>query len=140
MTQEEYEKRAAEAVARKQSGKFNCAQAVTTSFADAAGLDPELAMRLSASFGTGMGCLKGTCGAIVGAGIITGLVSSDRMEAMRRMKTFMEAFHTKNGSTRCQELKGVGTGKPLRPCLDCVADACELLYRVSLDSSEPATK
>ena len=40
---------------------------------------------------------------------------------------FEEKFRERNGPTQCKLLKGVGTGKPLRDCPDCVADASEFL-------------
>jgi hypothetical protein len=43
------------------------------------------------------------------------------------MKDIMEKFQQRNGATQCRLLKGVGTGKPLRECPDCVADASEFL-------------
>ena len=54
---------------KKQSG-CNCAQAVLCTYADIVGIDEETAMRLAAPFGAGMGNMEGTCGAIVGAGLV----------------------------------------------------------------------
>lgn len=127
MEKEELGRRISEAVARKQSGRFNCAQAVSATFCDVVGLEADMAMRLAGSFGTGMGCLEGTCGALVGAGMIVGMASADRVEAMKRMRGIMEAFHKRNGATVCRDLKGIDSGVVLRPCQLCVADACELL-------------
>lgn len=127
MEKEEIQRRVEEGMARKKSGKYNCAQAVTSVYCDVAGLDEELAMRLAGAYGTGMGCLEGTCGALVGAGMILGMASANRVEAMQRMRMVMEAFRQRNGATICRELKGVGTGVELRPCTLCVADACEML-------------
>jgi hypothetical protein len=39
----------------------------------------------------------------------------------------MNKFQERNGATQCKMLKGVGTGKVLRECDDCVADAAEFL-------------
>ena len=43
---------------------YNCSQAVLGAFADELGLDGELAMRLSCSFGGGMGRMREVCGAV----------------------------------------------------------------------------
>ena len=43
------------------------------------------------------------------------------------MKSVITSFQNRNGATICRLLKGVGTGKVLRECPDCVADACEFL-------------
>lgn len=110
------------AVAKKQSG-CNCAQAVLCAYADIAGIDEETAMRLAAPFGAGMGNMEGTCGAITGAGLVLGLSGG----STRQMRQIMNKFQERNGATQCKLLKGVGTGKVLRECSDCVADAAEFL-------------
>ena len=35
-------------------------------------------------------------------------------------------FKEKNGSITCAELKGIETGKILRTCPECIADACKI--------------
>ena len=112
------------AVAKKQSG-YNCAQAVLCTYADIAGIDEKTAMRLAAPFGAGMGNMEGTCGAITGAGLVLGLTSE--RPSTRQMRQIMNKFQERNGATQCKLLKGVGTGKVLRECSDCVADAAEFL-------------
>ena len=82
---------------------------------------------IAGAYGTGMGNMEGTCGALVGAGMIVGLATKDRIASRARMKVMMEKFQERNGATQCKLLKGVGTGKPLRECPDCVADASEFL-------------
>ena len=74
-----------------------------------------------------MGNMEGTCGALVGAGMIVGLATKDRNQSRARMKEMMTKFQQRNGATQCRLLKGAGTGQPLRDCPDCVADAAEFL-------------
>ena len=112
------------AVEKKHCG-LNCAQAVLCAYADIAGIDEETAIRLAAPFGAGMGNMEGTCGAITGAGLVLGLVSKG--PATKQMRQIMNKFQERNGATQCKLLKGVGTGKVLRECSDCVADAAEFL-------------
>ena len=112
------------AVEKKHCG-LNCAQAVLCAYADLAGIDDETAIRLAAPFGAGMGNMEGTCGAITGAGLVLGLVSKG--PATKQMRQIMNKFQERNGATQCKLLKGVGTGKVLRECSDCVADAAEFL-------------
>ncbi len=119
-----------EARGRKASGMFNCAQAVACSYCDVAGLDENAMAAATSAFGTGMGNMEGTCGALVGAGVVLGMKTCDRVKARSLMKVLMERFKENNGSTVCRELKGVGTGKPLRDCNDCVADAARFLQEV----------
>ena len=112
------------AVEKKRCG-LNCAQAVLCAYVDLAGIDEETAIRLAAPFGAGMGNMEGTCGAITGAGLVLGLVSQG--PATKQMRQIMNKFQERNGATQCKLLKGVGTGKVLRECSDCVADAAEFL-------------
>ena len=118
------ETRKQRAVEKKHCG-LNCAQAVLCTYADLAGIDEETAIRLAAPFGAGMGNMEGTCGAITGAGLVLGLVSQG--PATKQMRQIMNKFQERNGATQCKLLKGVGTGKVLRECSDCVADAAEFL-------------
>ena len=112
------------AVEKKHCG-LNCAQAVLCTYADIAGIDEETAIRLAAPFGAGMGNMEGTCGAITGAGLVLGLASKG--PSTKQMRQIMNKFQERNGTTQCKLLKGVGTGKVLRECSDCVADAAEFL-------------
>ena len=79
------------------------------------------------SFAAGMGNMEGTCGALVGAGMVYGLATKDKAKSMRGMRQMMEKFKQRNGATQCRMLKGVGTGNVLRECPLCVADAAEFL-------------
>ena len=105
----------------------NCAQAVIATYADLAGIDEETAMALGSAFGSGMGNMEGTCGALTGAAIVLGLVKRDKIQARKSMIKIMNDFHARNGATQCRMLKGVDTGRVLRECEDCVADAADLL-------------
>lgn len=115
------------AAAKKRCGSHNCAQAIVATYCDAAGIDEATAMNLGNSFAAGMGNMEGTCGAIVGTGMVLGLASGNKMKSMQGMRRIMESFHARNGATQCCLLKGAATGKPLRSCPDCVADAAEFL-------------
>ena len=110
------------AVEKKNYG-HNCAQAILCTYADLVGIDEATAMRLAAPFGAGMGNMEGTCGAVVGAGLVLGLSGA----STKQMRQIMNKFKERNGATQCKLLKGVGTGKVLRECSDCVADAAEFL-------------
>lgn len=116
-----------QAAEKKRCNTHNCAQAVACTYCDLVGLDEDMAARACASFGGGMGNMDGTCGAIVGAGIILGMKTGDRNLSRSQMRTIMTRFQERNGATQCRLLKGVGTGKVLRACPDCVADASEFL-------------
>ena len=115
------------AAEKKRCGSHNCAQAVLHTYSDKAGIDEAQAMNIANAFGGGMGNTEGTCGALVGAGIVLGLVNKDKVKSMRQMRQIMTRFQELNGATQCRLLKGIGTGKVLRECPDCVADAARLL-------------
>lgn len=86
-------------------------------------------MNLGNAFGSGMGNMEGTCGALTGAAIIVGLATADKQRSRQVMSSIMAQFQSRNGSTQCRALKGIDTHKVLRSCPDCVADACELLEK-----------
>jgi C_GCAxxG_C_C family probable redox protein len=110
-----------------QSGTHNCAQAIVSTYADIIGLDETTAKNIANAFGGGMGNMEGTCGALVGAGIVLGLATTDRAKSRAGMRQVMMRFQERNGATQCKLLKGVGTNIVLRECSGCVADAAELL-------------
>lgn len=118
--------------------KYNCAQAVACSFADEIGVDKEILFKACEGFGLGMGCTKGTCGAISGAVMLAGLKNSDgrldspatKAATYELSKKILEAFEEKNNGTLCCELKGLKTGTPLRSCPGCIEDAVEIVQEV----------
>ncbi len=125
------ESRVQAAVARKAS--MNCAQAITVTYADLAGLTEEQAMNLAKGFGSGVGgTMQGTCGAITGAAMIVGLANPDmsKAEVTQRVGTILKEFEAKNGSSICKTIKGVDTGNVLRSCPGCVEDAAILLEQI----------
>lgn len=120
--------RISKAVERKHC--MNCAQAIICTYADMVGLDEETAQHLAAPFGSGLATMDGTCGAIVGAGMVVGLATKDRAKAREAMRFIMNSFQARNGATQCRQLKGVDSKRVLRECNDCVADAAEFLEQV----------
>lgn len=115
------------AAGKKACGSHNCTQAVCCTYHDFTGIDEETIKHVGNCFAAGMGNMEGTCGALVGAGIVYGLATRNKSLALKGMRQMMEKFRQRNGSTQCKLLKGVGTGKMLRECPLCVADASELL-------------
>ena len=73
MTKEDIEVRVARAKELFHQG-FNCSQSVFAACADLYGIEDEaLALRLSASFGGGIGRMRQTCGAACGLFMLAGL-------------------------------------------------------------------
>ena len=119
--------RAQIAAEKKRCNSHNCAQAILHTYADVAGISEEEAMSIAGAFGAGMGNMEGTCGALVGAGLVLGLANKDKAKSMKQMRQIMTQFQQRNGATQCKLLKGVGTKVVLRECPDCVSDAAEFL-------------
>lgn len=124
------------AAEKKRYGSHNCAQAVIHTYADIAGIDEDTAMNIANSFGAGMGNMEGTCGSLVGAGMVLGMINKDKAKSMKQMREIMAKFQKRNGATQCKLLKGVGTKVVLRECPDCVADAAEFLEEYISSSME----
>ena len=121
--------RAEHAAALRRSG-HNCSQAVAVAFADLVDTPAEDLRKLAAGFGGGMGTMEATCGALIGAGMVAGLLTGGR-GAVPTAAKIQRAFAAKCGATICKDLKGIGTGKVLCPCEECVKNAvlslCETL-------------
>lgn len=118
-----------EAVNKKKKG-YNCAQAVACTYCDYAGIDEATMFNICQAFGTGMGTLEGTCGAIVGAGVVLGMMNKQRLKTNQNIRKIMQEFKVQNSIVICKELKGIGTGKVLRECNDCVRDAARFLENI----------
>lgn len=115
------------AAEKKRTGECNCAQAIICTYCDKAGIDEETALNIGNAFAVGMGNTEGTCGALVGAGVVLGLACKNRITSVRKMREIMTQFQKRNNATQCKELKGIETKIVLRECPDCVADAAEFL-------------
>lgn len=121
---------------------YNCAQAVACAYCDLVKMDEETMFRITEGMGLGMGCMEGTCGALSGACVIAGLLSSSanlekpdsKAKTYALSKKLLSEFKNQNGSVICKELKGVGTGKVLRACPDCITDAAALVEKYLFDS------
>jgi C_GCAxxG_C_C family probable redox protein len=146
-------KRAQQAAAYFQEG-CNCSQAVFCAFADRYGIDHELAMKLSSSFGGGMGRMREVCGAFSGMMLVNGLetgttVGQDaagKAANYRKAQELAEEFRAANGgSIICRELLGLAKQPAVpedyhpaartadyykkRPCPEIVANAAKILEK-----------
>ncbi len=125
------------AALEKHSHGYNCAQSVSCVFCEQAGLEEETMFRITEGMGLGMGCMAGTCGAIGAAAILSGLLKStahldhpdSKAVSYKAAKKCLTAFEEQNGSVICKDLKGIETGKVLRSCNDCIADAVRIIEK-----------
>lgn len=96
---------------------YNCSQSVVGAFIDDFSIDFDTAMKLSSSFGGGMGRMREVCGAVSGAFMIAGLKCGYCDPCDKAAKSAHYAliqkiaadFKEQNGSIICRELlEGVG--------------------------------
>jgi C_GCAxxG_C_C family probable redox protein len=126
----------------------NCSQAVLVAFAEDCGMDKVTAMKLSSSFGGGMGRLREVCGAVSGmfmvAGLLKGYVTEDGKEKKDAhyslIQELAKEFTDIHGTYICKDLLG-SLGKStspvsdprtaeyykVRPCVKFVITASEIL-------------
>lgn len=141
------EKRVARAVELFKSG-YNCSQSIVTAFADIYGFSEEQALRMSASFGGGIGRMRQTCGAACGmfllAGLETGCIDpKDRMGKSSNyalVQKLAQSFKEQNGSLICAELLNLQKNAPTphvaeerttqyyakRPCVKIVEETAKI--------------
>ena len=114
--------RAAAAAELKTTGQCNCTQSVVKVFEDKLPVEGDTLRMLAAGYAAGMGCLESTCGALIGAVMVAGILTEGRgTPAVAR--ALVRSFEQRCGATICKELKGVATGVPLCPCPECVRNA-----------------
>lgn len=103
----------------------NCCQAVLLAFEDKLPYDRESLLMLGSTFGSGMGGMMGTCGALIGAEMVLGILSGRTSGMNGYSRKLFQSFEEKCGASRCIDLKGVITGHMLCSCEDCVRNAIE---------------
>ncbi len=127
---------------------FNCSQSVCAAFADMYGYTEEQALRMSASFGGGIGRMRMTCGAACGMFLLAGLHKGSTDGADRTGKEanyklvqqLADEFARRNGSLVCAELLGLPSHRNTdtqpekrtpeyykkRPCVQMVEEAARI--------------
>ena len=126
---------------------YNCSQSVVAAFADMYGFTEEQALRMSASFGGGIGRMRQTWGAACGMFMLAGLEKGATDGKDREGKAanyalvqeLAEEFKKRNGSMICAELLGLkkpeGSSVPearteqyyaKRPCAKMVEEAAQI--------------
>ena len=109
--------------AARRKKEMNCCQAVLVAFADMLGKGEDDLLRLGSGFGSGMATMEGTCGALVGAIMVSSLLSAGG-EVRNNSRAILSRFKELcGGATICRDLKGIETGKVLCSCEDCVRNA-----------------
>ncbi len=136
----------------------NCAQATLVAYCEETGLDYETALRISSSFGGGVGRLREICGAVSGiamaAGMVAGPVDPLDQDAKAAhyalVQKLANRFKEANGSYICRELldlpEGPDSPSPeprteayyrLRPCAEYVGSAAAILEQELRERTAP---
>ena len=125
---------------------YNCSQSVLGVFSEELGLDLKTALKISSSFGGGMGRMREVCGTVSAMFMVIGLFFSDaensvksKTEQYKRVQELAGRFKERNGSIICRELlNGIEVSNcPVpsertteyykkRPCVKLVIDAVQL--------------
>lgn len=114
ISDEELDARVAKAVDNFMAG-YGCAQSVVAAFSDLYGLDEEMAKRIAAGFGGGVGRMRMMCGAVSGIVMLVGLdcgqiEGSDRegkSACYKVVQQLLERSRQDNGSLICAEILGL---------------------------------
>ena len=114
---------------------YNCCQAVACAYCEALGVSERDMFRMTEGFGSGMGGLKDTCGAVMGMFLTISLANSagdledpyaTKMDTYAKFLKAAEAFRERLGSLYCRDLKTEEGPQPLDCCVRCVETAAEL--------------
>lgn len=126
----------------------NCSQAVFAAYADDVGMSKETALRLSSSFGGGMGRLREVCGTVSAMFLVAGLLAGYSDVADKSLKDrhyqliqqLAAEFREAHGSIICRDILKTNDTSPVsaertpefyrtRPCVKCIVTATEILDR-----------
>jgi len=127
---------------------YNCCQATFTPYAKLLGVDQELALRLSCSFGGGIGRMREVCGAasamFLVAGLVCGNTDAGNQEAKTRnyetVRRMAGAFKEQHQTMICREILGLRAAEKSaapsertpeyyqkRPCVRMVESAARII-------------
>lgn len=124
---------------------MNCSQAVVGACCDVFGMDdPDLAMRMAAGFGGGMGRMRMTCGAASGMFMLAGLQNGSatphdndgKMANYALVRDLAGQFKEQYGSLICAELLGLAPRPEdapscrKAPCQEMVAEAVRIFLKI----------
>lgn len=91
---------------------FLCSQAILSAYGPDGGLDRDLALKVAAGFGGGIGRMGQICGALTGSIMVIGLKKgaaspqdmASRQSTYNAVRELVNRFKDKNKSTMCREL------------------------------------
>lgn len=127
---------------------YNCAQSLLLAFSDITGFDKNTSLKLSSSFGGGMGRLREMCGAVSSmlmiAGILEGYTTPNNDDIKEKHYTLVQElaneFKSQAGSYICRDILNLPPGPDSpspskrteeyyqeRPCENCIKIAAEII-------------
>ncbi len=127
---------------------YNCSQAVFLAFAGDLNIDKNTLLKLTSSFGGGMGRLREVCGAVSGMFMVAGMLhgytdpndNHAKTQHYRRIQKLARKFTESHRSIICRELLGLNVKSEnpspeertsdyykKRPCVQLVGDAARIL-------------
>ena len=133
---------------------YNCAQSVFLAYAQEFGIDKEMALKLSSSFGGGMGRLREVCGAVSSmfaiAGLKNGYTSNNDDEVKAKhyelIQKLADEFKKEHSTIICRELLDLNEkiSSPIpskrteeyyqeRPCSKFISTACKLISKIKIE-------
>ncbi len=134
---------------------YNCSQSIVLAFEDMLPVDKNQLMKLTSSFGGGMGRLREVCGSVSGMFMIAGLLygydgpetGEVKADHYARIQELARRFEEKNGSIVCRELLNLGVRHDVpvpeertneyykkRPCPELIGDAAEILEQFIIEN------
>lgn len=134
---------------------YNCSQSVFLAFEDRYEIDRKTALKLSSSFGGGMGRLREVCGAVSAMFMVAGLLYGyddakdyeGKKEHYARIQHLAKEYEEQSGSIVCRKLLGLGEGKDIsipekrtdsyykkRPCLELIGRAAAIMEQYILEN------
>ena len=140
---------------------LNCSQSLVSAFAEYVDMDRSTLLKLSSSFGAGMGRLREVCGAVSGMFIIAGFLygtdetaeKEEKADHYRRIQHLAFEFMKKYDTLYCRDLLHLppGPSDPVpadrtpdyyaaRPCPDFIGEAAFILAEYLRNNPPKQTK
>ncbi len=117
---------------------YNCCQAVLCAYCEEIGLKEEDAFKITEGFGSGMGALGDTCGAVTGMFMALSYANSKsdlnnlkatRADTYAKVRKAAELFKQEHTSLYCRELLKEKRENKKEGCAKCVRDAATIVER-----------
>ena len=122
---------------------YNCCQAVACAYCEELGMRD--VFKMTEGFGSGMGGLKDTCGAVTGMFLTISLANSagdmenpklTKADTYRKFREAAAKFRDEMGSIYCRDLLTEKGQQPLSCCIRCVECAAGIVDKFTNDHTK----